>query len=137
MDNIEVLEENIIITPTVLPQVITKTEPSYKPEPSYEPEPSYASSPQRPPPPPYNTPPPTTTTTTTTAVATIPTPQPHRGKNLQQMKLIHTENKPQRPTPKKRKRKPEPIVEQEEEGEEEERVLWVLSLQVAQQKTMP
>jgi hypothetical protein len=100
MDNIEVLEENIIITPTVLPQVITTPEPSY-------------ASPQRPPPPPYNSP-----TTTTTAVATIHTPPPHRGKNLQQMKLIHTENKPQRPTPKKRKRKPEPVVEQEEEEEE-------------------
>jgi hypothetical protein len=105
MDNIEVLEENI--TPALLPEVITK---------SYEP--------QRPPPPPYNSPT-TAAAATATTVATIhtpPQPHPHQGKNLQQMKLIRAENKPQRPTPKKRKRKQEPIVEQEEEEEEEERV---------------
>ena len=103
MDNIEVLEENIV--PTLLPEIITK---------SHEP--------QRPPPPPYNSPT-TAADTATTTVATIHAPpKPHQGKNLQQMKLILAENKPQRPTPKKRKRKQEPIVEQEEEEEEEERV---------------
>jgi hypothetical protein len=108
MDNIEVLEENIV--PTLLPE-ITTTKPH---------------EPQRPPPPPYNSP--TTpaaadiVTNNNVVVATVHAPpKTHQGKNIQQMKMILAENKPQRPTPKKRKRKPEPIPEQEEEEEEEER----------------
>jgi hypothetical protein len=70
------------------------------------------------------TPPQSPPQSTTTATIHSPPPPQHRGKNIQQMKLIHSQEsnpetpKPQRPVPKKRKRK----QPEEEEREEEEYV---------------
>lgn len=104
-ENIEVLEETFT---QALPQAITT------------PKENLASVPQ---PPPQSTPQATPQSTTT---ATIHSPLAHCGKNIQQMKLIHSqeskpESKPQRPIPKKRKRK-QPEEEEEEEEVREEHV---------------